>query len=63
MSFSERVQTAKNRQSRDKMKIINVDASKKYDVIIGERILSSLGKKCLSLFGKSKAVIVTDRIV
>ena len=42
------------------MKIINVNASKNYDVIIGEGILSSLGEKCLSLFGKSRAVIVTD---
>lgn len=42
------------------MKVINVDASKKYDVIIGEGILSSLGEKCVSLFGKSRAVIVTD---
>ncbi len=42
------------------MRIINVDASKKYDVIIGEGILSSLGERCLSLFGKSRAVIVTD---
>ncbi|MBQ2904122.1 MAG: 3-dehydroquinate synthase [Clostridia bacterium] len=42
------------------MKIINVDASKKYDVIIGEGILSTLGEKCVSLFGKGRAVIVTD---
>ena len=42
------------------MRIINVDASKKYDVIIGEGILSSLGERCVSLFGKSRAVIVTD---
>ncbi len=42
------------------MKVINVDASKKYDVIIGEGILSSLGEKCVSLFGNSRAVIVTD---
>lgn len=42
------------------MKIINVNASKNYDVIIGEGILNSLGEKCVSLFGKSRAVIVTD---
>ena len=42
------------------MRVINIDASKKYDVIIGEGILSSLGEKCVSLFGKSRAVIVTD---
>lgn len=42
------------------MKTINVNASKEYDVIIGENILSSLGKRCVSLFGKGRAVIVTD---
>ena len=42
------------------MKIINVNASKNYDVIIGKGILSSLGERCTSLFGKSRAVIVTD---
>ncbi len=42
------------------MKVINIDASKNYDVIIGEGILSFLGEKCVSLFGKSRAVIVTD---
>lgn len=42
------------------MKIINVNASKEYDVIIGEGILSSLGERCVSLLGKGKAVIVTD---
>lgn len=42
------------------MKVINVNASKNYDVIIGKDILSSLGEKCVSLFGKSRAVIVTD---
>lgn len=42
------------------MKVINVNASKNYDVIIGGDILNSLGEKCVSLFGKSKAVIVTD---
>ena len=42
------------------MKTINVDVSKNYDVVIGEGILSSLGERCVSLFGKSRAVIVTD---
>ncbi len=42
------------------MKIINVNASKKYDVIIGNGILSELGEKCASLLGKGRAVIVTD---
>jgi len=42
------------------MEIIRVNASKEYDVIIGKGILHSLGEKCCSLFGKSKAVIVTD---
>jgi len=42
------------------MEIIRVNASKEYDVVIGKEILPSLGEKCASLFGKSKAVIVTD---
>ena len=42
------------------MEIIKVNASKEYDVVIGSGILSSLGERCVSLFGKSKAVIVTD---
>lgn len=42
------------------MKIINVNASKEYDVIIGEGVLSSLGERCASLLGKGRAVIVTD---
>lgn len=42
------------------MKTININASKEYDVIIGEGILSSLGERCASLLGKSRAVIVTD---
>lgn len=42
------------------MEIIRVNASKEYDVVIGKGILSSLGEKCVSLFGKSKAFIVTD---
>ncbi len=42
------------------METIRINASKKYDVVIGKGVLSSLGEKCVSLFGKSKAVIVTD---
>ena len=42
------------------MEIIKVNASKEYEVIIGSGILPSLGEKCVSLLGKSKAVIVTD---
>lgn len=42
------------------MKTINVNASKEYDVIIGEGILSTLGERCVSLLGKNRAVIVTD---
>ena len=42
------------------MEIIKVNASKKYEVVIGGGILPMLGKKCASLFGKSRAVIVTD---
>lgn len=42
------------------MKVINVNASKNYDVIIDEGLLDSLGERCVSLFGKGRAVIVTD---
>ncbi|MBQ3046206.1 MAG: 3-dehydroquinate synthase [Clostridia bacterium] len=42
------------------MEIIRVNASKEYDVVIGKGILTSLGERCVSLFGKSRAVIVTD---
>ena len=42
------------------MEIINVNASKEYEVVIGSGNLSSLGERCVSLFGKSRAVIVTD---
>lgn len=42
------------------MEIIRVNASKEYDVVIGSGILSSLGERCASLFGKSRALIVTD---
>lgn len=42
------------------MEIINVNASKNYDVIIGNGILGELGERCVSLLGKRRAVIVTD---
>ncbi len=42
------------------METIRVNASKEYDVVIGKGILDSLGERCISLFGKSRAVIVTD---
>ncbi len=42
------------------MKTVRVNASKEYDVIIGKGILPSLGEKCASLFGKSRAIIVAD---
>lgn len=42
------------------MKTVNINASNNYDVIIGEGVIHSLGKNCESLFGKSKALIVTD---
>lgn len=42
------------------MKTVNINASKSYNVIVGENILSSLGESCASLLGKQKAVIVTD---
>ncbi len=42
------------------MEVIRINASKEYDVVIGKGILPALGERCVSLFGKSKAVIVTD---
>lgn len=42
------------------METIRVNISKEYDVVIGEGLLSSLGKRCASLFGKGRALIVTD---
>ncbi len=42
------------------METILVSASKEYEVIIGKDILPSLGGRCASVFGKSRAVIVTD---
>lgn len=42
------------------MEIIKVNASKEYEVVIGSGILPTLGERCLSLFGKGRAIIVTD---
>lgn len=42
------------------MEIIKVNASKEYEVVIGSGILSSLGERCVSIFGKARALIVTD---
>ncbi len=42
------------------MQTIKVNASKEYDVIIGNGILSELGERCVSLSGKRRAIIVTD---
>ena len=42
------------------MEIIRVNASKEYDVVIGGGILPSLGERCISFFGKGRALIVTD---
>lgn len=42
------------------METILVNASKEYEVIIGTDILGSLGERCVSILGKSRAVIVTD---
>lgn len=42
------------------MKTVRVSASKEYDVVIGSGILDSLGEKCVSLFGKSRAAVITD---
>lgn len=42
------------------MKTINVGASKAYDVIIGNGLLSSLGERCASLLGNGRAIVVTD---
>lgn len=42
------------------MKTVRVSASKEYDVVIGSGILDSLGEKCVSLFSKSKAAVITD---
>ncbi len=42
------------------MKTVLVNASKEYEVVIGTDILSYLGERCVSLLGKSRAIIVTD---
>ena len=42
------------------MTAVTVHASKEYDVIIGEGILSTLGERCASILGKGRAVIITD---
>ncbi|MBQ7957932.1 MAG: 3-dehydroquinate synthase [Clostridia bacterium] len=42
---------------------VNVNASKNYDVIIGENILSILPEKLENLFGRTKVMIVTDSTV
>lgn len=42
------------------MKTIRVNASKEYDVVIGNGILPSLGERCAEIFGKSRAVIISD---
>ncbi len=43
--------------------IITVNSSVKYDIILGEGILSHFGKTAAELFGSSKVVIVTDNNV
>lgn len=42
------------------MQTIRVKASKEYDVIIGQDIISSLGQKIRELFGEVKVCIVSD---
>lgn len=42
------------------MKSVRVPASKEYEVIIGSGIISTLGEKCVSLFRKSRCVVITD---
>ncbi len=42
------------------METIRVNASKEYEVVIGNGILPELGERCVSLLGKGRAVIVTD---
>ncbi len=42
------------------MENIRINASKEYDVVIGNGVLSGLGERCVSLLGKGRAVIVTD---
>ncbi|MBO5859460.1 MAG: 3-dehydroquinate synthase [Clostridia bacterium] len=42
------------------MKTVRVSASKEYDVIIGSGIINSLGENCVELFGKCRAIVITD---
>lgn len=42
------------------MQTIRVRASKEYDVIIGQNVLSSLGEKVKELFGDTRVCIVSD---
>lgn len=42
------------------MKTVNVNASKNYDVIIGENVSRFLGNKVKELFKSAKVMIVTD---
>lgn len=39
---------------------VKVCASRNYDVIIGKNLLEKSGEYCVALFGKSKALVVTD---
>lgn len=45
------------------MKTVHIDASTGYDVLIGRGLLDSAGEKCVSLFGKCRAIIVADDTV
>lgn len=45
------------------MKTVRVNASKSYDVIIGNGVLPSLGERCLSLFRGRNALVSTDDAV
>ena len=42
------------------MKKITVNASKKYDVLIGNNLLKKAGEICSSYIGICKAAIITD---
>lgn len=45
------------------METVKVNASKKYDIIIGQKTVALLGKKIKALFGDRKVCIVTDDTV
>ena len=45
------------------MKTVKVNASKQYDILIGEGLLDSIGAELRSRFGDAKLCIVTDDIV